>query len=302
MSRYVKDYTINIEAEELLEELETYIISEGYTTTEYDGQLIYKKSSGAMNSPSYIKIRCEDTLLRIQAWIKFAMLPNVFIGEYDLQGVIGRDINGPLAERLQKIDNIIQNYIEAHCETAAESTATESTAAESTAAKEEYIFCTNCGTKLNKSMSFCTMCGKKIKNQETENNYSDETKAFAEREYYMSKKDFIKNKAPASFKTTLKVSAIVLYVCLGLSAVVGLIQNPLALVDVGIMLGLTLGMHLGKNKACAIALLAVTIFEVVVTLIVTHTFGGWLPVVFAIMAVSAFSKVDKQYKSYIKRL
>ena len=39
---------------------EDYVVSEGYCITEYDGKTVYKKSSGAINAPSYIRIKYEN--------------------------------------------------------------------------------------------------------------------------------------------------------------------------------------------------------------------------------------------------
>ena len=43
MARYVKDYTIKGQPDELLQKIEDYVVSEGYCITEYDGKTVYKK-------------------------------------------------------------------------------------------------------------------------------------------------------------------------------------------------------------------------------------------------------------------
>ena len=75
-----------------------------------------------------------------------------------------------------------------------------------------------------------------------------------------------------------------------------LLASPAALVDVAILLGLGLGMHLGKSKGCAICMLIYSIYSVVVNLITTGTFSGWLLLVLGIMAVQVFDKAEKRFK------
>ena len=94
----------------------------------------------------------------------------------------------------------------------------------------------------------------------------------------------------------LKNSAILLYVLGGLAVLLALAGNTLGLLDAAIYVGLTLGMHLGKNKGCAIGILCYAIFSMVVMLALNGTAGGWLWLVGSIGAVKAFSVADKEYE------
>ena len=111
----------------------------------------------------------------------------------------------------------------------------------------------------------------------------------------ITKKEYLKNYAGAEFLRQLKGAAIMGYVCAGINGALGLL-NPLALVDALILLSLTLGMHLGKSKGCAICMLIYSICSVVVSLITTGTFSGWLLLVLGIMAVQVFDKAEKRFK------
>ena len=286
MARYVKDYTIKGQPDELLQKIEDYVVSEGYCITEYDGKTVYKKSSGAINAPSYIRIKYENDILRLQVWIKFPILPNVFVGEYDLQGIVGQEIKGPLSQRVKQIENYIQEYIE-QTEKAAQAQVEEAGEVE-----EEFIFCTNCGAKNKKMFAFCTMCGQKISLPESS----------VIKEEYMSKKDFIKKKVPHSLLAELRTASIVLYTSIGISIILAIFLTPLALRDLGILLGLTLGMHIGKNKACSIVLLCISLFEMILSIAVTKTLGGFLIVAASIWSLSIFIRIDKLYKESTKRL
>ena len=114
----------------------------------------------------------------------------------------------------------------------------------------------------------------------------------------MSKKEFIKTYEDGALVKSIRVAAILCYVCAGITAAAAVFSNFYGLIDACLLLGLALGMHIGKSKVCAILILILSVFEVVFAIIVTHTFSGWLWVVAGILAVSAFSKADKEYKKY----
>lgn len=112
----------------------------------------------------------------------------------------------------------------------------------------------------------------------------------------ITKKEYIKNYAGDHFRRQLRNTAIVGYICAGLNLIVALTLNAYALIDVAIILGLTLGMHLGKSKGCAVCMLIYGIYAVVSSLIFNGSFGGWLLLVLGIMAVQVFDKAEKRFK------
>ena len=94
MARYVKDFFIKENPVDLLQTIDEYLTEQGYTIVDYKGQQVYQKRSGALTAPSFMRISHKDSTLRFQVWIKFPVLPGVFVGEYDLQGIVGKDIKG----------------------------------------------------------------------------------------------------------------------------------------------------------------------------------------------------------------
>ena len=112
----------------------------------------------------------------------------------------------------------------------------------------------------------------------------------------ISKKQYRKICTDEKYLKGLKSNAIALYLLTALNVVIAIASNPWGLIDAGIYLVLTLGMHLGKSKACAIGVLLYAIFCVCVTMANTGNFGGWLWLVVAISAIRNFSIADKEYK------
>lgn len=110
-------------------------------------------------------------------------------------------------------------------------------------------------------------------------------------------KDYRKNYASEPLKKSIKTWAIVGYVLVGINAVLALSVNPWMLLDTALLLGLTLGIHLGKSKGCAIALLVYVAINAVASLINGGSMTGWLWIVMAVSFLGTFKKMDAEYKA-----
>ena len=117
----------------------------------------------------------------------------------------------------------------------------------------------------------------------------------------VSKKEFIEKYASASLRKSINSMAITCYILAAISAVFGIAwtHSFYALIDVVILLALTLGMHLGKSKICAIALLIVSIIECVLTTINTGMISGWWWIIASASAVASFVRLDKEYNRFL---
>lgn len=182
-------------------------------------------------------------------------------------------------------------------------------------------YCTQCGEILEPGSKFCTGCGRMVEQQtqsdpaayqQTGNWNGTPT---ANEPYGMNSYGYppVTNRPPVTGSVTkreyrklctngqylkeLKSSAIALYVLIGLNTVLALLTEPLGLIDVVIYLALTLGMHMGKSKGCAIAVLCYSVFNIVLTLIVSAKITGWLWIIAAIGAIRAFCVADREYES-----
>jgi len=112
--------------------------------------------------------------------------------------------------------------------------------------------------------------------------------------------DYIENYAEEKTRKDIKSVAILCYVCGGITAVSAIAFNPIALIDAALIIGLALGMHKKKSKGCAIAILVLAIYEVVIALILTGQLAGWLWVVAGIWAVITFNHAEKAYKEHLR--
>lgn len=170
--------------------------------------------------------------------------------------------------------------------------------------------CPNCNQQLVGSEIFCTNCGVRVHSENTtqpniNSGFYQGQQSFLNNAFYnnrvVSKKEFVENYASPNLRKEITVISIILYVMVGLDFVFGCIFAPLTIIDSLILLGLTLGMHITKNTGFAIALLVLSIFEVVVSMIFYSSIGPYLWLIIGICAVCNFYKIDKQYNIFINQ-
>lgn len=170
-------------------------------------------------------------------------------------------------------------------------------------------YCAQCGETLTPDSKFCTGCGTMVEQQTVNqqpgnwdgvpaanNPYGAYSYGCPPAEY-VSKGQYRRICTNAEYLKNLKTCAIVLYVLTGLNAVIQLLTAPTGLVVVALDLALVLGIHLGKSKGCAIALLCISIVSVILALIYAGRPGGWMWIIASIAAIRAFSAADREYES-----
>ena len=115
-----------------------------------------------------------------------------------------------------------------------------------------------------------------------------------------SKKEYYKKYAAQGFYYNLRITAILGYVLCGISALTALV-NPFVLLDVLIFLGLTLGMHLGKSKGCAIGITVYAALSMALVFAMTDTIGGWAWLIVGIYGIILFNNADKRYRKMMEQ-
>lgn len=110
-----------------------------------------------MAAPTFIKISFFTGIVRVEAWLKFALLPGVYVGEEGLEGALGFAVKGPLKQRVACVTGIISRYA-----ALPNNSVSANTGAQYTNASPQNNFCTNCGAALMQGASFCSRCGTAI--------------------------------------------------------------------------------------------------------------------------------------------
>ncbi len=105
MSRYINTIRTRESPDDLAREIEEYRREEGFRQIDPDRN-IWKKGMGLMLGPQYIQFRARPGELTLEAWIKFALLPGVYIGEMGINGFFAFIPKKKLKARVSVIERL----------------------------------------------------------------------------------------------------------------------------------------------------------------------------------------------------
>lgn len=116
----------------------------------------------------------------------------------------------------------------------------------------------------------------------------------------MSKAEFYKQPALKKNRANINACAIITYICAACTFLINivLVNNVSGMLDVCLLLGLGLGIHLGKSRVCAIILLVYAGINAIYTIVLTGRLGGYLIIICGIYAVIETFKLQKAWKEY----
>jgi len=114
------------------------------------------------------------------------------------------------------------------------------------------------------------------------------------------KKAFLQLPENKKFRSEIKGAAILGYVCAGVTLLLSVIVggNLFGLIDIAILVGLSLGIQMTANKLWAILMTVYGGINLIITIALTGSLGGWLPLVAGIIALVYISKLDKAWDAY----
>lgn len=195
--------------------------------------------------------------------------------------------------------------------------------------------CPQCGRVANDNERFCSVCGASL--QETINESANNTGAAnstsnenitngaqscrqpvqnaqpaqptqgTNAAYFQTapktattKKEFLKLEENKKLYTACRASAILCYICAGISVVLMcfILKNWFSIFEIVLIVGLGLGIHLKQSRVCAIILLIYSVINSIFLYIGYGRFGGWLVILAGIYAVIATFNANNAWKEY----
>lgn len=110
--RFVTEFISTLPDETISLVAQDFFAKEGFSYTEYNGEMVWKKGVGALTAPQFIKLEFQNSRVRIHAWLKWAILPGVYCGEMGLTGFWGFAVKQMLKGR---VDNLIALLTQNNC-------------------------------------------------------------------------------------------------------------------------------------------------------------------------------------------
>lgn len=109
MARYVKELPINKSPEQIQAIVNDFFDKEGFKQVLYKGEQVWKKGMGITVGPQYITVKDSSGTVRVEAWIKFALLPGVYLGELGLAGFVGAIPKSLLKGKVSRLEQLLAN-------------------------------------------------------------------------------------------------------------------------------------------------------------------------------------------------
>lgn len=168
-----------------------------------------------------------------------------------------------------------------------------------------FMRCNHCGTQFEETIPSCPNCGAPANSplpggQEfyLQNPLYDQVPPY-DYSHKLSKKEFFKHPNLKKVAVKIRSSAIGLYFCAAISLIVLLLtDNFTSLLDVGIVLGLGLGVHLAQSRVCAILVCIYSVINMLVLTFSSGTLGGWLILLASISAVLGTFSFQNAWAEY----
>ena len=111
MPRHIEQHKFaSMYAEPLFYEIKAYLEYEGFEYVNYKGEYVFQKGEGWVTAPTFVKISINGDTLQLETWLKYAILPSVFVGEIGLKGFIGAAVKGTMKRVIANVPGIVAKY------------------------------------------------------------------------------------------------------------------------------------------------------------------------------------------------
>ncbi|MCL1923017.1 MAG: hypothetical protein FWG15_04010 [Propionibacteriaceae bacterium] len=107
MSRYQNAIQTPELAETYAPAINQFMINEGFTLVDYKSAQVWKKGVGLATAPQFLSIQYVGNTIYLDAFIRYPILPGVYVGEMGLTGFIGALPKGLLKNRVQAVEAYI---------------------------------------------------------------------------------------------------------------------------------------------------------------------------------------------------
>lgn len=89
------------------EQIRAALVDLKFEETVYENENVFKKGNGWVSGPNFIKVTPTPAGIQVEGWLKFALLPGVFLGEVDLKSFVGAAAKSGIKNGLARIAAIL---------------------------------------------------------------------------------------------------------------------------------------------------------------------------------------------------
>jgi len=107
MARYVTELATTRPPEEVIRQIEQFLLNEGFKQKAHQERRVWKKGMGLMLGPQFVLLMPGEGAVHLEAWIKFALLPGVYLGEMGITGAFALIPKKKLKGRVDQIEAMV---------------------------------------------------------------------------------------------------------------------------------------------------------------------------------------------------
>lgn len=109
MSRFTQNFTSQFTSQQVFDFFADYLMKEGFSQHTEKGEGCWKKGVGMATYPQFIKLtRTQTGIYTLEAWLKYPILPGVYVGELGLSGFFAVVPKQLLQKRVDDILNALK--------------------------------------------------------------------------------------------------------------------------------------------------------------------------------------------------
>ena len=111
MSRFVQPFTSPYNPQQVMNCFNSYVQREGFEYVTKNGESYWKKGVGLLIAPQYLKLTQTNGGYVLEAWLKFALFPGVYVGEMGINGFFAAVPKTLLKDRVDSLLKALHAYI-----------------------------------------------------------------------------------------------------------------------------------------------------------------------------------------------
>ncbi|MBN2352980.1 MAG: hypothetical protein JXD23_10465 [Spirochaetales bacterium] len=108
MARTTMDIATKKSPKELGGIIASFMQKEGFKKTTARGEEIWKKGVGLLTAPQFLKTEIRESTVHLEAWLKTALLPGVYVGEMGTTGAYAFAVKAVLRKRVEKLKAAVE--------------------------------------------------------------------------------------------------------------------------------------------------------------------------------------------------
>ncbi len=166
MSRYISEFRMEQNRQQFFDNAFHTLTQMGYEYVDFEGEKVFKKGNGWVSAPTFFKLSYTESTVRIEAWMKTAILPYVYCGESGIDGFWGFAVKDVLKGRVRQLEQMIVSMgatplgilTAQNTQPSAPPTVAPYQPQTQTVAQARR-FCSECGSPVQENSAFCSNCG-----------------------------------------------------------------------------------------------------------------------------------------------